>query len=136
MNEVKKRGCTHVEGFCLMWYMCSECGHTECIWNSRDGVTPFCVDCPSCGNPSLMHVAWRPDEFVMSHELNLEQRFFRDGTRDEAIEILKRRQKLLVSSQWPMSDSVLRSLINEIGTERSEFQNGWPMLDRETSGGS
>lgn len=38
----------HKEAYLLMNYRC-ECGHHELIWNSRDGVTPFTLSCPNCG---------------------------------------------------------------------------------------
>ncbi len=51
----------HVEGFCLMTYRCA-LGHTELLWNSRDGVTPFNIKCnyPDCDKNS-QHIAWEKD---------------------------------------------------------------------------
>lgn len=37
------------EAFHNMQYSCDECGHSEMIWNSRDGVTPFLLSCSKCG---------------------------------------------------------------------------------------
>lgn len=58
----------HAEAFCLMWYGC-KCGHRERIWNSRDGVTPFGMGCPSCGG-SMSHVDWQKDILAPQHQLN------------------------------------------------------------------
>lgn len=33
----------HGEAFCLMLYRNRETGREEWLWNSRDGVTPFCI---------------------------------------------------------------------------------------------
>ena len=35
----------HAEAFCLMKYRCEKCGQAEVVWNSRDGVTPFIINC-------------------------------------------------------------------------------------------
>jgi hypothetical protein len=40
MSETKHN---HGEAFALMTYRCDAGCHTEVIWNSRDGVTPFIV---------------------------------------------------------------------------------------------
>lgn len=37
------------EAYVVMIYRCRKCAHRERIWNSRDGVTPFLVDCRRCG---------------------------------------------------------------------------------------
>lgn len=81
------RGHRHGEAFCLMWYACS-CGHQERIWNSRDGVTPFCTTCPSCGSPkdlgSLTHVRWPEDTYAPDHKPTAGQRQWVDMTREAA----------------------------------------------------
>lgn len=70
-----------------MWYAC-KCGHQERIWNSRDGVTPFCTMCPSCGSPndvgSLQHVRWRDDVYAPDHKPAPGQRVWIDMTRAAA----------------------------------------------------
>lgn len=38
----------HPEAFCLMEYQCKKCGGLEILWNSRDGVTPFVINCLIC----------------------------------------------------------------------------------------
>ena len=35
----------HTEAFRLMRYRCERCGFVEVIWNSRNGATPFTIDC-------------------------------------------------------------------------------------------
>lgn len=52
---------THKEAFCLMTYRCTALHELE-IWNSRDGVTPFIVTCPTC-RQEMQHVKWECDEF-------------------------------------------------------------------------
>ena len=40
-----QQGYRHAEAFALMPYACKVCGNFEWLWNSRDGVTPFCISC-------------------------------------------------------------------------------------------
>jgi hypothetical protein len=82
-------GYVHSEAFCLMWYAC-ECGHRERIWNSRDGVTPFGFQCPSCKEPKLKHVDWKFDQHAPDHVPAVGQRIWIDLTRDRALEIARR----------------------------------------------
>lgn len=51
----------HKEAFCLMQYKCESCGEIESIWNSRDGVTPFCVHSSCCENSLSQHANWQLD---------------------------------------------------------------------------
>lgn len=74
-----------VEAFHLMWYECP-CGHRERIWNSREGVTPFCLPCPSCGEGSLRHVEWNRDEEATNHVPHFGQRIFVNLTMERARE--------------------------------------------------
>ena len=50
----------HGEGFNLMQYHCKQCGRMETLWNSRDGVTPFGLNCRVCGGKSY-HENWSRD---------------------------------------------------------------------------
>lgn len=102
----KGMGYQHVEAFCLMWYTCDgktsyegtsisrgfapqliarPCGALIRIWNSRDGVTPFGMQCPSCGGDMhhVMHHPLLPDVSVPDHQLHHGQYFWRDATRDD-----------------------------------------------------
>lgn len=56
------------EGFHLMQYCCAS-GHEITIWNSRDGVTPFGVTCPTrdC-RESSKHINWRGDIYAPDHK--------------------------------------------------------------------
>lgn len=123
---------THAEAFCLMWYECRDtgCGHRERIWNSRDGVTPFGMQCPSCGGTELYHAYFGSDEYAPSHMLHLRQRFWRDGTPYEAAAIMQRRIAASRGTEWECSQEKAAELIRIARTgEDHEFQQGWPMLD-------
>jgi hypothetical protein len=121
----------HVEAFCQMQYLCKSCGHREQIWNSRDGVTPFGTACPMCKAPTLYHANFRGDIYDPTGELCLQgQRFWRDGTVDEALSIMQRRFDQARGTPYePSPDDVERMLSNiRAGTDTS-FRPGWPMLD-------
>lgn len=118
----------HKEAFCLMNYKCEECKHHEVIWNSRDGVTPFGTSCPSCGR-SLTHVYFRSDKCVPDHQLNKYQKFWRDGTESEAIQILYKRCKDFREQGYDMGDRTDEGFIKDVIDEGHEFQKGWPFLD-------
>jgi hypothetical protein len=72
-----------------MWYSCA-CGHRERIWNSRDGATPFCIPCPSCGASTLRHADFFRDEVLPVHTPHEGQRVFVDMARDQAEQIVER----------------------------------------------
>ena len=117
------------ERFSLMRYSC-QCGHSEIIWNSRNGVTPFCTSCPSCNQPTLQHVEFGRDIYAPNHKLNKGQRFWRDGTKEEAKAIIKEHCERFSALGVKVPEAVFELMISKIeaGTN-SEFQAGWPMLD-------
>ena len=120
----------HKEAFCLMWYACN-CGHRERIWNSRDGVTPFGMKCPSCQRGMLRHVDWTQDLPTPSHKLNEGQRFWRDGTPNEAEAIMNHRIEQSRGKDYYPSEEARAELLQHArsGGDGSEFQKGWPTLD-------
>ncbi len=125
--SAQKHGHAFGEAFMLMWYSC-ECGHREQIWNSRDGVTPFALSCPKCGG-MLSHVQWRNDIYAPNHKLQPGQRFWRDGTPDEAEAIMRRRIERMQEA-FPCTPEQASELISQArGGTAHEFQAGWPMLD-------
>jgi hypothetical protein len=115
------------EAFMLMTYAC-KCGHREVIWNSRNGVTPFGMSCPSCGNPSLQHIGWKGDIFAPDHKLHQYQRFWRDGTPDEAESIMRRRIESM-RDKYPCPPEREAELIKSAREGNEEFWPGWPMID-------
>lgn len=89
MSEKEARATfNHKEAFCIMTYRCKCCGFEERIWNSRDGVTPFCIACPSCGKPEHYHEDWHNDRYAPLHMVFMEkgQRMFVNMTKERARE--------------------------------------------------
>jgi predicted nucleic acid-binding Zn-ribbon protein len=119
----------HKEAFALMRYGCEKCGHHEIIWNSRDGVTPFCLGCPSCGELSLNHVQWKLDRCDPDHKLHQGQRFFRDGTPEEATDIVQRRLKIYSDQGHEAEPSLVKRLLDAAVEQTDEWKLGWPKID-------
>lgn len=134
-----KQNYKHGEAFCLMWYACEDiprtnykaCGHRERVWNSRDGVTPFGMSCPSCGRSSMRHVDWEKDEQLPNYKPFIWQRFFRDGTVEDALRIIDNRRRQAKIRGTPMLDVVYRSMVAEAKAQIDEWQPGWPYVDVE-----
>lgn len=53
-------GYSHKEAFALMQYQNKRTGEIEVLWNSRDGVTPFCIRSRD-GKDEMSHVNWQAD---------------------------------------------------------------------------
>lgn len=85
----KKEEFKAAEAFALMWYAC-ECGHRERIWNSRSGVTPFGMGCPSCGNV-MHHADFHLDTPAPNYKPHFGQRIFVNLTMERARELAERR---------------------------------------------
>jgi hypothetical protein len=66
-ERLTARGHQHGEAFCLMTYVCEDCGHREIIWNSRDGVTPMGCPCPRCDHGSMWHSSWESMCYAPGH---------------------------------------------------------------------
>lgn len=120
----------HGEAFMLMNYRCEQ-GHRLEIWNSRDGVTPFSMTCPKCGE-SMTHEDWFLDRQVPGHRLKHGDPFFRDGTPDEAEQIM--RSRIERAKNRPGGDPHLTpeyeaELVQSARNGDSEFRPGWPRLD-------
>lgn len=128
-----KNGHLHGEAFCLMWYQCKDCKAMERIWNSRDGVTPFGMMCASCGGANYMHVYFGSDLYAPDHKLRDGQRFWRDGTPEEAEWFMRRRIEMM-RAQYPLSVAEEQRLIEKARNFANdgadgEFQKGWPNID-------
>lgn len=136
MKNARDHGHVFGEAFMLMRYACKDCGTNEMIWNSRDGITPFSIGCRTDGcSESMNHVDWQNDIYAPDFKPATGQRFFRDGTPDEAANIMQRRINTM-RDQYPTTQEREAELIEgarnaaETGGESfHEFKAGWPTLD-------
>lgn len=70
----------HREAYCLMRYASEDGQVVEWIWNSRDGVVPFCVT-SKCGK-KMQHVHWAHDVRIVDYSALPGERIFVDATPD------------------------------------------------------
>ncbi|MDR6381784.1 hypothetical protein [Paraburkholderia caribensis] len=102
------------EAFCLMWYAC-ECGHRERIWNSRDGVTPFGMSCPSCGEAKLFHVNFGRDTYAPDHVPRNGQRIWISMSKDRARQIARRTaERIAAARKVKIDDAMVERIATEI----------------------
>lgn len=144
------RGHVHAEAFCLMGYVCTGrvdpsqtfrsndgrllrtpgCGHRETFWNSRDGVTPFGMGCPSCGG-DLQHMNWGADTYAPDHKPHHGQGIWRDGTPDEAEAFIRYRVAKYPDGLTPEYIEGMVAVVRDPDNEQNtEFRRGWPMFER------
>ena len=116
---------THAEAFAVMRYRCGTCRTEEIIWNSRDGVTPFCVDCRMCGLLAE-HVEWSRDRRDPLHDSAPGDRYFRDGMHEEARAILRERLRRCEGTPYEVPEDEWEDVI--AATLPQEFRPGWPKL--------
>ena len=132
MSGPRDHGHQHGEAFCLMTYVCC-CGHREVYWNSRDGVTPFCTGCPSCGG-YLRHTDWRGDKYAPDHVPHPGQGVWRDGTSQEAEAFVRQRIEKVKGTEYECTPERAAALLASVHSEEAhvntEFQKGWPMFYR------
>ena len=89
----------HKEAYCRMTYTCKECGHSERVWNGRDGVTPFLIKCSKCNaNNGMRHVNWQEDSCMPLFQPQKGERYFVHRTRQRAKELAVSNTDDLISS--------------------------------------
>lgn len=95
----------HKEAFCIMGYGCEKNSiHIELVWNSRDGVTPFCIDCRTCGAVA-QHENWQGDRYEPNYIPTPGDRIFVDLTEQRAEEMaVKAVERWWDHSEFPMRE--------------------------------
>ena len=121
-EKKKKIEYQHAEAFCLMTYRCLDCGKEEMLWNSRDGVTPFFIDCKFCKRES-QHVNWQKDRRVTDYVPPKGQRIFVDMTDDRKKEIAKKRIEQVKGTDYEVPAEKYDEMLNDIV---SGFHEGEP----------
>jgi hypothetical protein len=108
-----------------MTYRCEDCGHEERIWNSRDGVTPFCMWCrqPGCTG-TAQHVEWENDHYDPEHIPQHGEMLWID--MPESIKRPLARIRInRMQTDWPVSEAELPEIIESIC---EGFRAGEPWL--------
>ncbi len=104
MSKHDRANYQHPEAFCLMTYQCERCSRIEKLWNSRDGVTPFCIECSSCDG-QMTHINWKSDRYWPDYPIQPGERFFTDLTLDE-VKVIARMRAEIGSIYAPAPESV------------------------------
>lgn len=82
MDEQRsKNAFSHPEAFCLMRYHSETADRLLLVWNSRDGVTPFCF---YLDGHEYQHVEWNRDRRIVDHKLSAGDLIWRDIKPEEA----------------------------------------------------
>jgi hypothetical protein len=97
---VNKSKFLHPEAFRLMTYLCESCGFVEQIWNSRDGVTPFCIGCRHCGKLDATHINWQNDQFLPEYSPAAGERVFIDFPESLKAVVARRRVHLYRGTEF------------------------------------
>jgi hypothetical protein len=103
----------HPEAFCLMKYCCQECGCEEILWNSRDGVTPFCIPCRECGG-DMFHIDWRSDERATEYIPVHGQRIFVDMPEELKAPIARQRMSSMDGTKFEKTGKSRKALLDEL----------------------
>lgn len=106
--------CQQPERFALMEYRCGLCGAFERIWNSRNAVTPFCVDCatPNCSGLK-QHVNWTHDARIY-HLPDVADRVFISVTHELAAEIARKKlDRFIAKGHDPVGDRPRELVLKE-----------------------
>lgn len=100
MPDEKRRGkYDHAEAFCTMQYECQTCKTIETLWNSRDGVTPFIIQCQQCDG-EMNHGSFEFDECMPDYFPRKGMRVFVD-LPENFREVFK---KMFINMTWNIGD--------------------------------
>ena len=105
---------THNEAYCVMQYESDDGKTTELLWNSRDGVTPFCVTAKD-NETTLQHVRWGEDKREPFYQPEPGMRCFVDLTKERAQQLAKE------SVEAWFSDEEKRAFCEKGGVTREQL---------------
>lgn len=100
MEEKSEENYTYPAAFCLMQYQCENCEQVETLYNARDGVTPFKIECKLCKGIAT-HINWAQDESVPEYIPDRGQRIFISMTEEIARIFARYRLKKFEQSESP-----------------------------------
>lgn len=119
----------HAEAFRRMQYRCEKCGQIEWVWNSRDGITAFIVNSRCC-DVAAPHINWQEDQYLPDYEPLPGERFWRNGTPDEALAITRKRVESIPVAIWDKHGILdLEAYIQELAHDDQEWPAGWCYLE-------
>ena len=119
----------HGGAFMLMNYVSDDGKVREVLWNSRDGVTPFCLG--SVDGVEMTHARWQDDLRSTLHVPEVGSRMFVDLTKDRMLEY----KRAMVERAWddekyPLREYDEMDVLGKAGAAYklaySEWQDGQP----------
>jgi hypothetical protein len=99
-TEIRRNG----EAFMRMMYASDDNKIVEWLWNSRDGVTPFCIGAIDDESINLRHVNWNGDQYLPDFIPPVGSRIFVDATPELMLpEAVKYVEKYWDEGEYAMS---------------------------------
>lgn len=114
---VRLRTYPHAEAFKLMIYHSPD-GQVDHIWNSRNGVTPFCVSTPD-GEGVMQHAPSMWESTRPHHRPTVGSRIFVDTTPEDAVAYAER----LVEQTWDDPDSTVVPLRESFSSREAAIRS-------------
>lgn len=114
-------GHDHPEAFMVMRYESTDGSIVEHIWNSRDGVTPFCITALD-GTTELRHTRWNEDRYCPDHAEHMVagMRYFTDLDPEAALMMAEGRVEAWwdhpqypMRGRWPTKDEAAKALAKD-----------------------
>ena len=113
----------HGEAFMLMNYASDDGKVKEVLWNSRDGVTPFCLN--SVDDMEMRHVDWQHDIRSTLHVPEVGSRMFIDLTKDRMLECKRRYVDVYWEGEYSMKDHPELGPLGKEGAALSLAYSEW-----------
>lgn len=115
MNYIHRDLLNHAEAYMVMTYICDQCGAEERVWNSRDGVVPFVIQCVRCDGYKV-HRNFNQDIFDPKYyeKLLVGDRYFKKATIKEHKEKVNKRINKLIESAKESEKENIRGLKNTL----------------------
>lgn len=103
--RLKNDGFLQKEAYCIMEYHCEKCHTSEFLWNSRDGVTPFIINCVHCEKGEMRHINWQGDKREVWHIPKKGERIFITMPNEvNDLYVRKRIEMYWENEQYPMRE--------------------------------
>ena len=109
----------HAEAFCHMLYISDDGRHMEWIWNSRDGVTPFCIS--SVTGKAMNHSYFGEDRFDPDYKPQPGDRIFVDCTP----EMVKDSAREFVRKYWDDPKYPISKMYDTQAEAEQKFVSEW-----------
>jgi hypothetical protein len=122
INGVLNFGHKHVEAFAIMKYRQANPLKFVYVWNSRDGVTPFCI---IIDGVEYNHTEFQNDKYAPHYQPQVGEYIFRDSTLEESRFFAEQRIEQYKDTQYyPKTEQERQDAI----TSMAEGNQGGPTL--------